>query len=358
MKKGETATFILYAIGMSIYIIANFLTRIPAVREAIATKTFTPIPSIANYQYLPGESPFYLPIDTSVFVPVSQFKNIEIYTFNGEHADAVMLMDGERLLFSAEHLQKPPQYQIWLQSNNPLFCVDVYTGKVLWQSWTNGSDLVKDDNHVLYAQSIDTGADDDPGLVAYEIASGKKLWETRLKGKVGITAFFLSSFLVHVSATNRGDNTSYLLDKTTGEIRKIYLDQKRFVASGAVFSDGIGIKRDGGYGYGPVKGYEIGTGKIIWAIYQEFAVSNIAVSGSVAYFVTLQAHLLAVDIHTGQVVGELAFSPAFDLTKNKYGTPAFDYLNDAPAVAADGDLVTVYFADKKQLSVFRFTAFP
>lgn len=354
MRKNDVA-FLLVLFVLLIYIAANMLTKIPMIHDAIATATSTPYASISNYLYSPGEAPFYTSDEPSLFTPVAQYKNIKISTSNGSYYYVAMAMDGDHLLF-AGRLQEPAQYQTWRQLNFELLCINAISGKVLWQTWVGGPNLVKDGNQVLYAEA--TNYFEDVGIAAYNMHNGKELWETRFKGKVNLDVFFPAASMLLVSANTHGDSSSYIVDKTTGVIQETYANEKRYIESGAIFSDGIGLKRDGGFGYGPVKGYEIGSGKIIWANYNDFAVSNIAVSGNVAYFVALKAHLLAVDIHTGRVLATLAFSPAFDLTEDKYGKPAYDYLNFAPVVAADNDLVAVYFADKKQLSIFRFNAFP
>ncbi len=60
----------------------------------------------------------------------------------------------------------------------------------------------------------------------------------------------------------------------------------------------------------------------------------------------------------GEILGSLQFSPAFDPNFDFFNPnyeKTFDYLNEAPTVAAGNNYVAIYFEDKKQLSVFRFT---
>jgi hypothetical protein len=70
------------------------------------------------------------------------------------------------------------------------------------------------------------------------------------------------------------------------------------------------------------------------------------VGGDITYVLTQSNKLIALNTYTGEIVGKLAFAPGF--------SHDFDFINTSIVVAADGDVVAVYFEDSKQLSVFRF----
>jgi len=64
-----------------------------------------------------------------------------------------------------------------------------------------------------------------------------------------------------------------------------------------------------------------------------------AVNGPITYYVTQDAHLLAVDTQTGELLGQMQFTPVF---------PAdFDFSNNVIIVAAANDVVAVYFPDQQ-----------
>jgi outer membrane protein assembly factor BamB len=145
------------------------------------------------------------------------------------------------------------------------------------------------------------------------------------------------------------------LDRETGGIKQSFEREKRYKGSDGVVSNGIILKRHY-FGYGPVKAFSLSTGNQLWTI-NEPVVSNIAVDGSTAYFVTMNTELVAVNIQTGEILGRLYFTPEFDPNINYFDPnyqSSFDSLNEAPTIAAGNGYIVVYFEDKKQLSVFRF----
>ncbi|MEJ2746581.1 MAG: PQQ-binding-like beta-propeller repeat protein, partial [Anaerolineae bacterium] len=87
------------------------------------------------------------------------------------------------------------------------------------------------------------------------------------------------------------------------------------------------------------------TGDLIWET-EENVVSNVAVDGAAAFFVTSQAELVALDVETGQKVGSVQFSNEETQLGEDRG-----YF-----VAASGGNVFVYLGDGRQLFAFHFLA--
>jgi hypothetical protein len=344
--KVDNRFFIIVIIFAIFMLCFNAFISIPAVHNAIATATATPYADVPVYGI--DETPFYTPLGASSFVPINNFKEMTTWRDNsyGNDANVSILVDDEKLLFAGRLKESTEASSAaattWREINVELLCLEISTGKVIWQDWVGEANLATDGTR-LYAQA--TNNFDDAGLVAYEIDSGKKLWETRFTGMAGgVSAFWPLGSDLYVTAYNRGYYSSYVLDQLTGEIKQTYAGEKRFVDDGTVVSNGIGLKREG-YGVGPINAYKIGTQEPLWTYFQGFAISNIAIDNRTSYWITSSGRLVGVDIQTGQTLTTLEFSPRF--------ASDFDYLNKAPIVAAGNGYVVIYFADKQQLSVFR-----
>ena len=344
--KISDRTFIFILIILAFYILFNAFLNIPSVQKAIATVTPTPYASV--HLYGANETPFYQPNNNTVFVPVINIKDLITWRNNGyrNEANASLLISEDRLFF-AGYLKESKNDSnsgdtTWREINVELLCLEISTGKVIWQDWIGAAQLATD-GFQLYAPA--TNNFDDAGLVAYKLDSGEKIWETRFSGTAGVSAFWPLNTELHATAFNRGSYSSYILDKVSGKIKRTYYGEKRFIDEGTVISDGIGLKRDG-FGIGPIRAYKIGIQDPLWIYSQDHAISNIAVDDSRAYWVTSSGRLVAVNIETGNVISVLEFFPKF--------ISDFDYLNLTPVVAAGNGYVAIYFADQKQLSLFRF----
>jgi outer membrane protein assembly factor BamB len=82
----------------------------------------------------------------------------------------------------------------------------------------------------------------------------------------------------------------------------------------------------------------------VWQYDANSVVSNLAMGDkAVVYFVTEEAHLVAVDGHTGQELGRVEF-----------GTTATTDQSTAYDVTASQDFVLVYMGDGRKLFAFRF----
>jgi hypothetical protein len=141
---------------------------------------------------------------------------------------------------------------------------------------------------------------------------------------------------------NKGFSAQYILDPKTGIIKERL--HTLFVDRNPIYNNLV-FRKDTEDRVGSVIATQESEGLLVWR-YEQLVVSNIAVGGSVTYFVTKNAELIAVDTMTGDVLGSLSFTPAFP--------EDFDFWNNHIIVAANGDTVAVYFRDKRQLSLFHF----
>ncbi len=83
------------------------------------------------------------------------------------------------------------------------------------------------------------------------------------------------------------------------------------------------------------------TGNLLW--HYEDVLSNVAVTDSIAFFLTDDVQLVAVDVSSGRVVGEVNFTP--DRIDDPVNTPFH--------VASSDGIAVVYFGDGRQLFAFR-----
>jgi outer membrane protein assembly factor BamB len=89
-------------------------------------------------------------------------------------------------------------------------------------------------------------------------------------------------------------------------------------------------------------GVDATTGRTLWE-YQNI-IGNVAVDRNVAYFLTRDVKLWAVDIRTGDRLGLVRFSPDTHP----------DSVNNAYRVAASDGVVVIYLGEGQQLFAFRF----
>jgi outer membrane protein assembly factor BamB len=352
------ALSLIFYVGLgTVILVLTIIQQTPEGRRSSGIYTPTPYSNITTYSV--NETPFYSPIDNQAFVPIISFKNLTTWRGNSDNLQATIpfLINGEKLYFSGyiENSLKgsSPADTRWRESNVELLCLELSTGKIIWQDWIGDARLATDGQQ-LYAtvtwsaRYYEPQSDDfyNAGIIAFNLDTGEKTWETRFDYMSGgVLSFWPLGSEVYVAANNRGYYASYILDKFSGEIKQTHPGEKRFIDDGTVISNGIALKRTG-FGKGPVSANRIGIQEPLWAYYQNLVVSNIAVDGDRAYWVTLDGNLVVVDIQTGQVLSTLMFFPGF--------SSDFDYLNNAPSVAAGNSYVAVYFKDQKQLSVFRF----
>lgn len=217
------------------------------------------------------------------------------------------------------------------------------------------------------------------GVLAYKVDTGEIDWTRTISGTRGVSSLVADDNSLSISSG--GSDWYYLIDSETGEIISRqeksdfgynYLAQPRnfsywynsinppsIQASQAVDIENFNfwaeqfydvfqpplisnntllVKRGSGSSSGKVVALNGRNGNVIWETEQN-VVSNVAVDGSVAFFLTTSAELIAYDLETGQRVGFAQFS----------GGDIFLGENRGFFVAANGGRAFVYFGDSRHL---------
>jgi outer membrane protein assembly factor BamB len=224
------------------------------------------------------------------------------------------------------------------------------------------------------------------GIAAYEINVGKFYWTKVIPGTRAIYSLVANDDAVAIDGGGFSDYY-YLVDSDSGEIisssrkftsgfpgsrpainmaylydfsistpsiqykpdvQNIEFWAERFdnVLQPPVLSDDVlFIRRGVGTSLGSVAALNGLTGDLIWET-GENIVSNVAVDGAAAFFMTHQSELVALDVETGQKVGSVQFSNGETQLGEDRG-----YF-----VAASGGNVFVYLGDSHQLFAFHFLA--
>lgn len=182
-----------------------------------------------------------------------------------------------------------------------------------------------------------------------DAATGRQLRAASSSGGMGYTAFLIEDdtaywhawplFLVSTNLQTEEKNWEQSFD---GRFEKtpIFTEELIFVVSF----------------WGQLFALDKETGDILWQTAPlssltdaERVVSNVAVADGVVYYLTQDSQLRALNMYTGELLGTVAFTPSLFAL----GT---DEINHRFDVAADGDLVAVYFGSSYQIFTFRFTA--
>jgi outer membrane protein assembly factor BamB len=206
--------------------------------------------------------------------------------------------------------------------------------------------LLKDSQRIYAEAPNNFGA---AGIVAYDINSGSLEWETRFDYEyaAGVGHLTLTETNIRAETYHHSNEATYTVDIETGEIKEVIKDTPRYAVDEVVIYHGMKFEKQG-YGVpDKVTATKVDDGSIIWEYKDEPVISNIAVGGAITYVLTKNNKLIALNTDTGEILGKLAFAPRF--------SNDFDFINTSVLVAAEGDIVAVYYEDSKQLSVFRFT---
>jgi hypothetical protein len=335
-------------IGVSVLILCGFAFVINLLLTNFSRRMrdqILSIPTPVHYETIPAyptnEKAFYQPVDTSSFIPINTFKGV--YTWS-DYNQVPILLDKNNV-FIAGYLHE--MGNSWGSGINvDIISADVTTGRVNWQAVTGSAFLLKD-AHQIYAQAPEdfgTAA----GIAAYDINSGKQAWETLFTDPyaAGVGHVTINDTDVQVDTYLHGTDAIYTLDKTTGKIKELVKNATLQPTDEVIEYDGIRLEKPGTGMPGVVTATHIKDGSKAWQYDTDTVISNIAVGGPTTYFLTDKNKLIAVNTTTGEVLGILEFAPRFPHD--------FDFVNTATLVAADGDLVAVYYEDSHQLSVFRF----
>lgn len=311
-------------------------------------ENFSALPTPVTYEnlqvYKADEKAYYQPVESSSFSSVNTFKGI----FTWSYYNQIPMLIVDNTIFIAGYAEEPSD--AWGRGVNvDLISADINTGKVNWQAQTDSAFLLRDEEHIFAEAVGQFGA---AGMAAYDINTGDQNWETRFDYDyaAGIGHVALTESDMTVETYHHGRYASYLVDKETGKIKETHKDSSRYAIDEELVYNGIILEKQG-YGVpDAITARNEANDSIVWQFDDEPAVSNIAIGGSVTYFLTKSVKLIAVDTKTGEVLGTLNFAPRFPHD--------FDFVNTSLIVAADKDVVAVYFEDSKQLSVFRFNELP
>lgn len=225
------------------------------------------------------------------------------------------------------------------------------------------------------------------GIAAFHPESGNKIWETQLSGVRGIDhvvatekELFVSTapdkFFVLDAITGRitvsspigdvGDSTFLIKDNVaywqqwplnlvatdlhSGEQNWTQSFEGGFEKT-PVFAEGLVLVVTFG---GQLFALHQPTGEIVWnteipnsLVHSERIVSNVTVVDEVVYYLTQDAQLRVVNMNTGELISTVEFTPSLFTLQTDVNNYRYD-------IAADNDLVAVYFGDSDQLFVFRF----
>ena len=163
----------------------------------------------------------------------------------------------------------------------------------------------------------------------------------------GIAHLALTESGLQIETYRCSKRASYLLDTETGEVKAFQADVSKYGLDETLIYNDLILEKQG-YGLpDAITARNRNDGTLIWQFDQEPVVSNIAIGGPITYFLTENVKLMALDTQTGAVLGILHFGPRFP--------PDFDFVNTSLLVAADQDIVAVYFEDSRQLSIFQFS---
>jgi hypothetical protein len=255
-----------------------------------------------------------------------------------------------------------------------LFNLDLLTGDINWQTDVYPTGFTGD-SLLVY-----TGSGND-SLVAREISTGTIIWKTSLPNAKNFIYLIADQGNLH--ALSSTDNY-YRLDSQTGQLQQtIGATNTYFIDGDLAYSRSFGptlivkqlgngtvawqtglsgpfsmkpmftkdivfIKAQQGAGpIGQIVALDRRTGAILWQTAPGSVLSNIAVSNGLAFYLTSEAQLYAVNAQTGDKFRTIEFLPAI---------PDEDIVNRRFAVAASENSVVVYLGDSQQMFVFRVLA--
>jgi hypothetical protein len=268
--------------------------------------------------------------------------------------------------------------------NPDLINADISSGKINWQI-SIGTGVIAIDANNVYAQLPNKLFSSAAGVAAYDMVTGSKLWETTLdwRNAIGIDYLAITNDLLSVGTYNRGDDAFYVIEPASGKVEtvvalstdlfmiadgtdyqsstrviaargasnwrtefntNIYSDQS-FQSSAPVVTNDLILVKIGNWALGSAAAVRKTDGSIVWQN-DQIITSNIAVGGSITYFVSDTSKLIAVNTETGKVLGSVNFAPSF--------ADNHDFINTRIYVAAYNNIVAVYFEDTRQLSIIMF----
>ena len=337
-------------------------------------------PSQKSYDALPiytETDDVYRFNQNSAFISQQTFTNISIW---GDYKAIPLAMNNDTIFFAGA--VGPTAAGI----NLTLFSADISTGKINWQT-TAGSGFIALDSNNIYAQVPNSFGDNAVSVVAYDVNTGLEVWKTTFDWKyaLGIEYIVLAPQFLEVATINHDNSEFYLIDPESGNIQTSFKDKgkytlfmveeeifyewtgKEIVATGKtnwntqvfdknylrpaidtnapVISDELIFVKSGHRAYSPITALRKDDGSVVWK-FEQNVVSNIAVDGSIAYFVIENAQLVALNSQTGEVLEVVDFTPKF--------YEDFDFVNTSIYVTAYNKIIGVYFENTNQLTIMQF----
>jgi outer membrane protein assembly factor BamB len=318
-----------------------------------------------NFEMYWGDSPIFIANSSKAVYMVANKNHVVFYGTRDARCGnpGVVSLDTEngRVLFSKSYL--PSNEGIYHTAYSPVYFFLGYngTGKAINNS------------------TIGAG-----GVAAYEIDTGKIRWTQPISGTREVRSLVANNALVSIDGGGFSD-WYYLINSETGEIvsrldklklglpsppanfaywyERITTNNLGFTPEtnmqNIVFWTGkfaqvfqppiltnqiLLIRKGEGMFPGNVVALDGQTGESLWETKND-VISNVAVSGSTAFFLTSSAELMALTVETGKEVGTIQFSGG----EIQQGTDRGYF------VAAGGDKMFVYFGDSRQLFAFRFS---
>lgn len=322
----------------------------------------------------------------------SRFEEINVVSGITLFGDS-MAVTAEDVLLTGYIKQGMSDYvpqRLW-NPDSSLFSLDLQTGTINWQAEAVPQFVIVNADKVFSV--LDSG-ESVRSIAAYELNNGEKIWQTPLDSlnAIGVDHIAASNTKLFVRTYHRSSRAFYVLDMKTGEIDNVmkenlrsvlptnnissafyaendistlyFLSQYSVATSGnrawstrlingcdycsltnPLVVDGLILVQSSGNPYhGFLNAIDRYTGDLLWRI-DKHIISNIAVDGQVVFFLTDNAELVAANITTGEAIASLYFKPSF--------SEDFDF-NNQFQVAAHNNIVAIYFADNRQLFVFRF----
>lgn len=186
-------------------------------------------------------------------------------------------------------------------------------------------------------------------IIAYDIVSGTQAWSQQIRGAREILSITPQGTRLFITTSYSRDTLHYL-DTSSGRI--ISSNNETNTTFGSIYfppilDDGIYIGQ-----FGPrvsvVYGLEATTSNLLWQT-DDIAYGNVAVNNGVAYFLTNQTELLAINVRNGQTITSVQLVP--DIPQDQLSQRELSPFD----VTVSGDIVAVYMGDSFQLFAFRFS---
>ena len=255
-----------------------------------------------------------------------------------------------------------------------LVCLDLHSGIEKWTARRSRGEEIASDHNQVYARVSNTS------FVAYNADNGQQVWQQSIKARIISNIVAYDGFVKAKVVVGGELNVYHVFDAVTGthqdnnDVPSMSYSsfasdgQRRFhqpsyykisspsywetsfygqILLRPVLNGGrVFVRTD--HIVGPIYALDAATGHTLWE--KEDVVSNVAVSNSIAFYVTIDGEVMAVDVQTGETTGRLKLDTDKLIARDMDTNERFRYY-----VEAVDDMVFVYFGDTWQLFAFRFS---